>query len=96
MLGKVAICASARDIVIRAYNDDDLDPPSFQGTTTVSEVAMRQGFVELGRFSHDYRIMFGEYPSQTLSGGMIPELAQTAQAADVIEKAPRDVAYCSW
>jgi hypothetical protein len=29
---------------------------------------MRQGFVELGRFSHDYRIMFGEYPSQTLGG----------------------------
>jgi len=38
------------------------------GTTTVGEVAMRQGFIELGRFSHDYRIMFGEYPSQTLAG----------------------------
>jgi transcriptional regulator GlxA family with amidase domain len=36
--------------------------------TTVSEVALRQGFAELGRFSHDYRIMFGEYPSQTLNG----------------------------
>jgi methylphosphotriester-DNA--protein-cysteine methyltransferase len=34
--------------------------------TTVGEVALRQGFVELGRFSHDYRVMFGEYPSQTL------------------------------
>jgi AraC-like DNA-binding protein len=34
--------------------------------TTVGEVAIRQGFVELGRFSHDYRVMFGEYPSQTL------------------------------
>jgi AraC family ethanolamine operon transcriptional activator len=41
---------------------------SSPGTTTVGEVAMRQGFIELGRFSHDYRIMFGEYPSQTLSG----------------------------
>jgi AraC family ethanolamine operon transcriptional activator len=69
---------------------------SLPGTTTVSEVAIRQGFVELGRFSHDYRIMFGEYPSQTLSGGVIPRLAQTAQAADAIEKAPRDVAYYSW
>src|SRR5262249_33263868 len=39
---------------------------SSPASTTVSEVAMRQGFVELGRFSHDYRIMFGEYPSQTL------------------------------
>lgn len=34
--------------------------------TTVGEVAVRQGFVELGRFSHDYHVMFGEYPSQTL------------------------------
>lgn len=69
---------------------------SLPGATTVSEVAMRQGFVELGRFSRDYRIMFGEYPSQTLSGSVIPRLAQIAQAADVIEKVPRDVAYYSW
>lgn len=41
---------------------------SSAGETTVSEVAIQQGFVELGRFSHDYRVMFGEYPSQTLSG----------------------------
>lgn len=33
---------------------------------TVSEVAIQQGFVELGRFSHEYHVMFGEYPSQTL------------------------------
>ena len=37
------------------------------GETTVSEVAIQQGFVELGRFSHDYRVMLGEYPSQTLA-----------------------------
>lgn len=36
------------------------------GTTTVSTVALQQGFYELGRFSHYYRAMFGEYPSQTL------------------------------
>lgn len=41
------------------------------GETTVSEVAIQQGFVELGRFSHDYRVMFGEYPSQTLAGHAI-------------------------
>jgi AraC family ethanolamine operon transcriptional activator len=35
-------------------------------TVTVAEVAMQQGFVELGRFSHYYRSLFGEYPSQTL------------------------------
>jgi hypothetical protein len=33
----------------------------------VSEVAIHQGFVELGRFSHDYHLTFGEYPSQTLA-----------------------------
>jgi AraC family ethanolamine operon transcriptional activator len=36
------------------------------GTTTVAEVALGQGFIELGRFSQYYRTMFGEYPSQTL------------------------------
>jgi AraC-like DNA-binding protein len=36
------------------------------GETTVSEVALQLGFAELGRFSHDYHVMFGEYPSQTL------------------------------
>jgi AraC family ethanolamine operon transcriptional activator len=37
-------------------------------TITVSEVAMRQGFTELGRFAHYYYSLFGEYPSETLSG----------------------------
>jgi AraC-like DNA-binding protein len=40
---------------------------STPGKTTVAEVAMQQGFIELGRFSQYYRGMFGEYPSQTLS-----------------------------
>jgi AraC family ethanolamine operon transcriptional activator len=35
-------------------------------TVTVSQVAMQQGFVELGRFSHYYHSLFGEYPSETL------------------------------
>ena len=35
-------------------------------TTTVAEVAIERGFIELGRFSQYYRMMFGEYPSQTL------------------------------
>jgi transcriptional regulator GlxA family with amidase domain len=34
--------------------------------TTVTEVAMCFGFVELGRFSVEYRRVFGESPSQTL------------------------------
>jgi AraC-like DNA-binding protein len=39
---------------------------SSPAAATVSEVAIEYGFVELGRFSHDYHVMFGEYPSQTL------------------------------
>jgi transcriptional regulator GlxA family with amidase domain len=37
-------------------------------TVTVARIAMQQGFVELGRFSHYYRSLFGEYPSETLGG----------------------------
>ena len=40
----------------------DSDP----ATVTVAQVAMQQGFIELGRFSHYYRSLFGEYPSETL------------------------------
>ena len=40
----------------------DSDP----ATTTVAQVAMRHGFIGLGRFSHYYHSLFGEYPSETL------------------------------
>jgi AraC-like DNA-binding protein len=33
---------------------------------TVSEIAMRFGFSELGRFSVEYRKVFGQSPSATL------------------------------
>jgi AraC family ethanolamine operon transcriptional activator len=33
----------------------------------VTDVAYRQGFVELGRFAGDYRRLFGELPSETLA-----------------------------
>ena len=36
------------------------------GTTTVTTVAMDHGFYQLGRFSADYRRVFGELPSETL------------------------------
>lgn len=37
--------------------------------TTVSEIAMKHGFIELGRFAHYYHALFGEHPSQTLQAG---------------------------
>jgi AraC-like DNA-binding protein len=36
-------------------------------TTTVTQIAMRCGFLELGRFSRLYRNAFGESPSETLN-----------------------------
>ena len=37
-------------------------------TTTIAEVAMGQGFLNLGRFSGYYHSLFDEYPSETLAG----------------------------
>jgi transcriptional regulator GlxA family with amidase domain len=52
--------------------------------TTVTEIATRFGFVELGRFSVEYRKLFGESPSQTLSRASLPTTpAQPAQRAVV-------------
>lgn len=39
---------------------------SHPGQTTVTQVAMKQGFIELGRFAHYYHVLFGEHPSETL------------------------------
>ena len=36
-------------------------------TTTVADVAMEQGFLNLGRFSGYYHALFDEYPSETLA-----------------------------
>ncbi|MCK1445671.1 MULTISPECIES: helix-turn-helix domain-containing protein [unclassified Bradyrhizobium] len=51
-------------------------------TETVTDVAMRLGFVQLGRFAADYRGAFGESPSDTLrrAVGGIP--AAEAEAAN--------------
>lgn len=47
----------------RARDDLRSAPPN---TATVTDVAMRWGFVHLGRFAADYRRWFGESPLQTL------------------------------
>jgi len=39
---------------------------SKDGAATVSQVAVAQGFYELGRFAVEYRRIFGELPSETL------------------------------
>ena len=36
------------------------------GSNTVTEVATKLGFTDLGRFAAYYRNLFGLYPSQTL------------------------------
>jgi AraC family transcriptional regulator, ethanolamine operon transcriptional activator len=40
------------------------------GETTVTDVALRWGFEHFGRFSVDYRLLFGESPVDTLRGGI--------------------------
>lgn len=46
--------------------------------TTVTGVAMENGFFELGRFARVYREMFGEAPSATLRGAISSRLRQNA------------------
>jgi len=55
-------------------------------TATVAQVAVQHGFIELGRFSHYYHSLFGEYPSETLGG----RTARARQEIDptFIEPAP--------
>lgn len=42
---------------------------SFANTATVTEIALRFGFRELGRFAARYRAAFGESPSETKRNG---------------------------
>jgi transcriptional regulator GlxA family with amidase domain len=51
------------------------------GLTTVTEIATCFGFVELGRFSVEYRKTFGESPSQTLCRASQTETFPAASGA---------------
>jgi transcriptional regulator GlxA family with amidase domain len=51
------------------------------GLTTVTEIAMCFGFVELGRFSVEYRKVFGESPSQTLCRASQTKIFSAANGA---------------
>ena len=53
---------------------------------TVGQVAIQHGFIELGRFSHYYHSLFGEYPSKTLG-------AHSSRARSVAGSGFRQVAF---
>lgn len=52
------------------------------GTTTVTAIATQFGFMELGRFSVEYRSAFGERPSETLKRSLNGGAEYRAPAAD--------------
>jgi transcriptional regulator GlxA family with amidase domain len=51
---------------------------------TVTEIATCFGFVELGRFSVEYRKVFGECPSQTLHRASEAELFRSAMLSKTV------------
>ncbi len=65
----------------RALMDTD------SGLSTVTEIATGFGFLELGRFSVEYRRAFGESPSQTLqrASSASADLVRTAAQQDRVE-----------
>ncbi len=65
-MGPVAFLQHRRLCSIRSALRES-DP----ATTTIAEIALQHGFVNLGRFSGYYQSLFGEYPSQTFTKGSV-------------------------
>jgi|SRR3954471_2406479 transcriptional regulator GlxA family with amidase domain len=53
--------------------------------TTVTAIAMQFGFLELGRFSVEYRSTFGERPSETLRRAATADCARFHPGLGVVE-----------
>lgn len=69
-----------------------------KSAATVTSIATEFGFVELGRFSVEYRSVFGECPSVTLrrsSAGVALAAVSPAQAVrdSIIDKESRDLPW---
>jgi len=52
--------------------------------TTVADVALQHGFLNLGRFSGYYRSLFGEYPAETLRGQSISSPKQWRNPSQLV------------
>jgi AraC-like DNA-binding protein len=65
---------------------------------TVTQIAMRFGFLELGRFAVEYRLMFGECPSATRRRVAATARDYALRPADIVlETAVRASARsCQW
>jgi transcriptional regulator GlxA family with amidase domain len=62
---------------------------------TVTEIATSCGFVELGRFSVEYRKLFGESPSQTLHHAFGAELSRSVVLSKTVSLSEFDeVSFC--
>ncbi|MBA2401167.1 MAG: AraC family transcriptional regulator [Bradyrhizobium sp.] len=66
----------------------DCDPAS----TTIAEIALQHGFLNLGRFSGYYRALFDEYPSETFRKSYPPSSLRFVKMKVGIDKTRQVVA----